>query len=90
MEFGEKLLSIAAQEGLGVYLLGGKPGVAQNAAEKLKIQFPDLDIRGVHDGYFDKSGAENEAIVEGRQHIRSPNSFCMFRRAFTGNMDLRK
>ena len=64
VEFGEKLLSIAAQEGLGVYLLGGKPGVAQNAAEKLKIQFPDLDIRGVHDGYFDKSGAENEAIVE--------------------------
>lgn len=64
VEFGEALLSLAAKNNIGVYLLGGKPGVAQAAAEKLKTQLPTLDIRGIHDGYFDKSGSENEAVIE--------------------------
>lgn len=64
VDFGEKLLSLAAREGHGVFLLGGKPGVAEAAAKKLKSNFPLLDIRGSHDGYFEKSGPENEAVLQ--------------------------
>ncbi len=35
-----------------LYLLGGKPGVAEQAAEKLKEKYPALRIVGTHDGYF--------------------------------------
>lgn len=35
-----------------LYLLGGKPGVAELAAENLKKQYPNLNILGTHDGYF--------------------------------------
>ncbi len=47
-----------------LFLLGGKPGVAQIAAEKLTAKYPGLVIAGVHDGYFQKDGAENEAVLE--------------------------
>jgi N-acetylglucosaminyldiphosphoundecaprenol N-acetyl-beta-D-mannosaminyltransferase len=37
---------------IGVYLLGGKPGVAEAAATKLTESYPGLDICGCRDGYF--------------------------------------
>ncbi len=43
-----------------LYLLGGKPGVAEQAAENLKKKYPDLRIVGTHDGYF----SDPEPIVE--------------------------
>jgi N-acetylglucosaminyldiphosphoundecaprenol N-acetyl-beta-D-mannosaminyltransferase len=42
----------AAQDGFGVYFLGAKPGVAQEAADNLANQFPGLCFAGVRDGYF--------------------------------------
>ena len=36
-----------------VYLLGGKPGVAERAADEIKTRFPAVTVAGVHDGYFD-------------------------------------
>lgn len=59
-----------AQTGHKLYLFGGKPGVAEQAKEKLKEQYPQLNIVGTHNGYFkpeevpdiindiNKSGAE--------------------------------
>lgn len=38
--------------GGSVYLLGGKPGVAEQAGEKLKESYKNLIIAGTHDGYF--------------------------------------
>lgn len=35
-----------------IYILGGKAGVALQAAENLCQQFPQLKIVGTHDGYF--------------------------------------
>jgi len=35
-----------------VFILGGKPGVAELAAEKLQEQLPGLRFVGTHDGYF--------------------------------------
>ncbi len=50
--FATNLLSILAAEGLGLYLLGSKPGVAQLAGEKMMELHPELKIVGVADGYF--------------------------------------
>ncbi len=35
-----------------LYLLGGKPGVADLAAENIKAKYPNIRILGTHDGYF--------------------------------------
>lgn len=52
IDMGLFALEIAAREGLRVYLLGGKPGVAESAAENLKRKISSLCICGVHHGYF--------------------------------------
>lgn len=45
------LLREAARRGLGVYLLGGQPGVAEQAAWALTRAIPDLRIVGHADGF---------------------------------------
>jgi N-acetylglucosaminyldiphosphoundecaprenol N-acetyl-beta-D-mannosaminyltransferase len=45
-----------------MYFLGGKPGVAQKARQKLQARIPALTITGECQGYFD-IGAE-ERIIE--------------------------
>lgn len=35
-----------------VYLIGGREGVAEDAANTFKAHFPNLDIIGTHGGYF--------------------------------------
>ncbi|MDN5331894.1 MAG: N-acetylglucosaminyldiphosphoundecaprenol N-acetyl-beta-D-mannosaminyltransferase [Tepidanaerobacteraceae bacterium] len=55
------ILEKARDEGLSIFLLGGKPGVAEGAAENIKKKFPGIEIAGVHHGYFDES-EENEVI----------------------------
>ena len=49
-------IKLCAEKGLSVYLLGGKPGVAEKAAEELKVQIPGLVIAGASDGYFSEAG----------------------------------
>ena len=63
IELGERTLAIAADKGYSVYFLGAKPGVAEQAAEKMKEKYPALTVAGVHDGYFKKEGEENEAVL---------------------------
>ncbi len=60
------LSEICAQQGLKLYLLGGEPGVAQKAAEKLLHIHPDLNIAGFRHGYFDqhKNSPENSTVLE--------------------------
>ena len=52
IEFGTGMIERCAGLGKSVYLLGAKPGVAEQAAENLKKRFPGLVIAGTHDGYF--------------------------------------
>jgi exopolysaccharide biosynthesis WecB/TagA/CpsF family protein len=47
------ILERAAARGWPVYFLGGRPGVADRAAERLRAQLPNLSIAGVRDGFFD-------------------------------------
>ncbi len=60
-----QLAAFAEREGLSLFLLGARPGVAERAAARLEERHPDLKIAGVHHGYFDRTvGApENEAVV---------------------------
>ncbi|MDD5382788.1 MAG: WecB/TagA/CpsF family glycosyltransferase [Candidatus Margulisbacteria bacterium] len=47
-----KLIEAAAVKGRKIHLLGGAPGVADEAAAKLKQQYPTLNIVGAENGYF--------------------------------------
>jgi len=58
----EQLCRAAANKRRAVYLLGGEPGVAEEAAAKLKQRIPGLQVAGCHDGYF--SDDEEPQIVE--------------------------
>ena len=60
-----RLAAFAEAEGLSLYLLGARPGVAQEAARRLQARYPDLEIVGVRHGFFDNAAGspENEAVV---------------------------
>ncbi len=64
VDFGTDVAKICAENGYSVFLLGGKPGVADAAAEKLTERFPGFEIVGTNNGYFDKIGAENDGVIE--------------------------
>nr|WP_245527918.1 WecB/TagA/CpsF family glycosyltransferase [Ammonifex degensii] len=52
----------AAAEGLSVYLLGSRPGVAEEAAQRLLQRFPSLKVAGTQHGYF--TPAEEPEVLE--------------------------
>jgi exopolysaccharide biosynthesis WecB/TagA/CpsF family protein len=54
------LCKAAAEHGLRIYLLGGMPGVAAQAAENMSRDIPGLRIVGTHHGYF---SADEEAHI---------------------------
>jgi len=62
-ELGERIAKEAGANGLHVYFLGGKPGIAELAEEKLREKYPDFHTVGTHDGYFKKEGPENDAVI---------------------------
>lgn len=49
-----KLCEQCIEHELSIFLLGGKPGVADEAASSLLKSHPDLSIAGRQHGYFDK------------------------------------
>jgi exopolysaccharide biosynthesis WecB/TagA/CpsF family protein len=54
-DLNPKILALAARKGWSVYLLGAHPGVASQAAEKLRAKIAGLDVVGTHDGFFPRS-----------------------------------
>ncbi len=64
-----RLVSRCAKEGWSIYLLGGKPGVAGEAAARLARQYPRLKIAGTHHGYFDSKDEVLQNIKECRPQI---------------------
>lgn len=63
IEVGEAVLGRVNGTEHTVFLLGGKPGVAEAAEKKLTGKYPKLKIVGTNDGYFKKQGDENGAVV---------------------------
>ena len=52
IDFAANLLGVLEQTGGRLYLLGSKPSVAEQAAEKMLEKHPRLQICGMADGYF--------------------------------------
>lgn len=59
IEFAQNLLPLLAAQGKRLFLFGGKPDIADLAAEKLCGQYPDLCICGTLNGYF----CDEDAVV---------------------------
>jgi N-acetylglucosaminyldiphosphoundecaprenol N-acetyl-beta-D-mannosaminyltransferase len=60
-----RLAVLAEERGFSLFFLGARPGVAGEAARRLKGSHPDLKIVGVRHGFFDHrfGSPENEAMV---------------------------
>lgn len=47
-----EMLGLLDRKEKGVFLFGGKPGIAEKAAENISARFPGVKIKGCHNGYF--------------------------------------
>ena len=61
-DFAAALRGQLAKTGGRLFLLGAKPGVAEQAARNLQRSHPGLIVCGTHDGYFTDDGAVVEQI----------------------------
>ena len=62
VDFATGLMARMAKDDRKLFLLGAKPGVAEEAAARLAAAHPGLCICGTHDGYFKEDGPVVEAI----------------------------
>ena len=62
VELGENILPLAAERGYKLFILGGKPGVAEKAAARLAEKYGGLVICGTADGYFTDDDAVSAQI----------------------------
>lgn len=69
-DLANSLLAAVAKEEKTLYLFGGKPGVAEKAAEKICELYKGIKIVGVSDGYFD---AEKEKAIIDDINEKSPD-----------------
>lgn len=58
-----KIIELSNEKGYSIYLLGGEPEIVKKAKENLLKLYPNVNIVGFHDGYFDEN-EENEVIKE--------------------------
>ncbi len=52
IDFAEQMLAVLNQRGGRLFLLGAKPGVAQQAGENILARYPNIVLCGTQDGYF--------------------------------------
>ncbi len=58
------LSGLLQEKHISVYLLGGQPDGIAEAANRLCDRYPRMKLVGYHHGFFDKSGIENDEVVE--------------------------
>ena len=64
VELAERILEMAAREGYTLFFLGGKPGVAESARDKMTAKYPGLRVVGCRDGYFEKQGEQSDKVTQ--------------------------
>ena len=69
VDFASALMGAMAKAGKRLFLLGAKPGVAEEAARRLAGQHPGLIICGTHDGYFQEDAPVVQAIRAARADV---------------------
>jgi len=67
----QRLLQVADERGLRVFLLGARPDVVEAVADRLRREYPRAEIVGARHGYFDddEEAAIVESIAEARPHF---------------------
>lgn len=69
IDFAANLLGVLEETGGRLYLLGGKPGIAEQAAKNMKKTYPKLCICGTADGYFKDEAPVIARINEARADV---------------------
>lgn len=69
IDFADNLMRLLEHTDRSFYFLGGKPGVADAAAEKLHVKYPDLTVGGTHDGYFQEEKTVLEDINDKKPDV---------------------
>lgn len=69
VDFAQALLPVLEKKGKRLYLLGGKPGIGELAAEKMRQKCPNLQICGIADGYFADEAAAMEAVAQAKADV---------------------
>lgn len=62
-DYIENFVLACEKQDVSLFLLAGKPGVVDKAIAKLILIAPKLRIQG-HHGYFEKSGTENDLVIQ--------------------------
>jgi len=62
VDVADRLFALSAQKGYRIFLLGSAPGVAEEAAERIRLKHPGCNIVGTRHGYFPAS--DDEVIAE--------------------------
>lgn len=60
VDVAEKLFALSAEKGYRIFLLGSAPGVADAAAERIRLRHPGCNIVGTRHGFFP---ATNDSVV---------------------------
>jgi N-acetylglucosaminyldiphosphoundecaprenol N-acetyl-beta-D-mannosaminyltransferase len=58
VELVDRLCRLSADKGYRIYFLGAAPGVADLAAEKLRLKYPGCNIVGTRNGFFPQESDE--------------------------------
>jgi len=64
------LCQACRQARLTLYFLGGRPGVAGEAAAALTAKYPGLNVVGTHHGHYALDGPQNEAVIAEIRRLR--------------------
>lgn len=68
IEMMGRILEYCNLAGKSIYLFGGKPGVAEIAAENIQKSFPNLKVVGYRDGYFEAK--ESPKILDAINEVK--------------------
>lgn len=70
IEIMEAIIKKCEAENKGVYLIGAKEDILQGCIDKLKLKYPNLNIVGYYNGYFDMDNHEfiSQNIIEKRPY----------------------
>lgn len=69
VDFAQALLPVLEAKGKRLYLLGGKPGIGELAAEKMLQKCPNLQICGIADGYFSDEAAAMQSAMQAKADV---------------------
>lgn len=68
-DFACDMLDVLDEMGGRLYLLGSKPGVAEEAGRRILEQHPNIVLCGVHDGYFQDSDPVAHEVAQARPDL---------------------